>query len=157
MTRAPFQVLVFPYRRLDENKFEYALFRRTDAGYWQGIAGGGEDDELPIATARREANEEAGIPISAPFCRLDTTASIPVIVFKDHKQWDDELFVIPEFCYGVEHNGPICISPEHIETEWFPFGECQKLLHWDSNKTALWELNERLMVGKLIPNNEEVL
>ena len=40
MARAPFQILVFPYRRRGD-KFEFALFRRADDGYWQGIAGGG--------------------------------------------------------------------------------------------------------------------
>src|ERR1043166_774438 len=67
MGRAPFQVLVFPYRRSVAGTFEYAIFRRTDLGVWQAIAGGGEGDERPEATAAREAYEEAGIPSSAPF------------------------------------------------------------------------------------------
>ncbi|HEY5728739.1 MAG TPA: hypothetical protein VIS72_01715 [Anaerolineales bacterium] len=31
---------------------EYALLMRADEGFWQGIAGGGEDDEYPLETAR---------------------------------------------------------------------------------------------------------
>ena len=61
MARAPFQVLVYPYRKIDDNEYEYALLKRSDAGWWQAIAGGGEDDETPIETAKREAYEEAGI------------------------------------------------------------------------------------------------
>ncbi|HEY2253948.1 MAG TPA: NUDIX domain-containing protein, partial [Planctomycetaceae bacterium] len=63
MPRAPFQVLVIPFRRIDGGSFVYALFRRQQAtgGYWQWIAGGGEDDESPLEAARREALEEAGI------------------------------------------------------------------------------------------------
>ena len=37
MPRAPFQVLVFPFRRLEEGEFEYAVFKRADEGYWQAI------------------------------------------------------------------------------------------------------------------------
>ena len=72
VTRAPFQVLVYPYRRVDDGAFEYALLRRSDAGYWQAVAGGGEDDETPLEAARREAYEEAGIPPGSPFLQLDT-------------------------------------------------------------------------------------
>lgn len=55
MPRAPFQVLVYPYRRLEGGLVNYALFRRSDAGWWQGIAGGGEGRESPEEAARREA------------------------------------------------------------------------------------------------------
>lgn len=41
MARVPFQVLVYLYRRTAEA--EFALFRRADGGWWQGIAGGGEE------------------------------------------------------------------------------------------------------------------
>jgi dihydroneopterin triphosphate diphosphatase len=37
--RAPFQILVFPFRRR-EGRLELAIFRRADDGSWQGIAGG---------------------------------------------------------------------------------------------------------------------
>ena len=60
MTRAPFQVLIYPYRRIHEDGFEYAVFKRADEGFWQGISGGGEDGESPLEAARREAFEEAG-------------------------------------------------------------------------------------------------
>ena len=41
MPRAPFQVLVFPYRKNFQNQFEFALLLRADEDFWQGIAGGG--------------------------------------------------------------------------------------------------------------------
>ncbi len=64
MARAPCQVLVLPYYRTDKAT-EYAIFRRTDAGYWQGIAGGGEDEETPLPAAKREAQEETSIPAAS--------------------------------------------------------------------------------------------
>ena len=48
MPRAPFQVLVLPYRRGDDGAYEFALFRRADASLWQGIAGGGGQAGPPL-------------------------------------------------------------------------------------------------------------
>lgn len=42
MARAPFQVLVIPHRIHMHNQLEFALLKRADEGFWQGIAGGGE-------------------------------------------------------------------------------------------------------------------
>src|SRR5262249_22275578 len=68
--RAPFQVLVFPYRRRPDAELEVALFRRVDGGYWQGIAGGGHEGETPEDAARRETREEAGIEPTGPWIAL---------------------------------------------------------------------------------------
>ena len=83
MARAPFQVLVYPYRKCHDDKYEYALLKRSDAGYWQAIAGGGEDNETPLEAAKREAYEEAGIATNSDFLQLDTVEPIPVTEFRD--------------------------------------------------------------------------
>ena len=67
MARAPFQVLVYPYRKASNRQFEYALLRRSDQGLWQGIAGGGEGEEKPLEAAKRETYEESGIPPTSEF------------------------------------------------------------------------------------------
>lgn len=74
MARAPSKVLVLPFRRCATDAFQYAIFRCADLRYWQPIAGGGEGDETPLAAARREAWEEAGIPASAVYYLLTTQA-----------------------------------------------------------------------------------
>lgn len=38
MLRAIFQVLVYAYRRNDTGQLEYALLKRVDQEFWQGIA-----------------------------------------------------------------------------------------------------------------------
>jgi dATP pyrophosphohydrolase len=144
MARAKFQVLIIPFRKSGSN-YEFAVFKRSDGEYWQGIAGGGEDDESPLEGAMREAEEEAGIPGHLPFYRLQTMSSIPVCHFAAREQWSEGLYVIPEYSFGVDCTGhEIKLSKEHAEFKWGSYEEINRCLTWDSNKTALWELNERL-------------
>ena len=80
MPRAPFQVIVFPYRRAASGVYEYAVFFRRSPNYgdfWQAISGGGEDYETPLEAARRESNEEAGLSFDTPLVLLDSIATIP--------------------------------------------------------------------------------
>ena len=145
MARAPFQVLVLPFRKLEDRSFEFAVFCRSDERYWQGIAGGGEDDETPFDAARRESFEEAGIAREAPLLPLETTASIQVRWFRDSHLWGDDLFVIPEHAFGIdcgEHE--LVLSQEHAAVRWLPFAAAYDILRFDSNRTALWELHQRL-------------
>ena len=154
MPRAPFQVLVFPFRRLEEGEFEYAVFKRADEGYWQAIAGGGEDDEKPIEAARREAHEEAEISPESSYYPLDSLAHIPTYFFEERSSWPKSTYVIPNHCFAVElpKSDPkidLVLSHEHSEFRWGAFKEGVKLLYWEDNKTALWGLNERLLNGDL--------
>ncbi len=145
MARAPFQVLVFPYYRTDKAT-EYAIFRRTDAGYWQGIAGGGEDEETPLQAARREAQEETSIPAASRYVALDALSKVSVVHVAGTLLWGEDVLVIPEYCFGVEVvNRQLALSREHAEYRWVQYDTAVEMLHWDSNKTALWELNHRLL------------
>jgi dATP pyrophosphohydrolase len=145
MARAPFQVLVYPFRRIDQEEFQYAIFKRTDAGWWQGIAGGGEDQETPLEAARREAYEEAAIPPACEFLRLDSMESVPVTAFRHSHLWGENMNVIPQYCFGVAaHDVEITISQEHTEFKWLTYEEACPLIKYDGSRTALWELDKRL-------------
>jgi dATP pyrophosphohydrolase len=142
MARAPFQVLVYPYCQVHDDRIEYALLKRSDAGYWQAIAGGGEDDETPLEAAKREAHEEAGISPHSDFLQLDTVEPVRVTEFRDSRLWGDDVYVIPQYCFGVSVNDrQIVLSREHTEYRWLTYEEAVK---YDGNKTALWELDKRL-------------
>lgn len=145
MSRAPFQVLIFPYIRIEQGLIEYAIFRRVDGDYWQAIAGGGEEGETPEEAAKREIKEEAGISKECYIITLDSKAYIPVIGVTDEYTWGDGVHVIPEYTFGVEvENRQLKLSKEHREYQWVACEEAMKTLKWDSNRNALWELNERL-------------
>jgi dATP pyrophosphohydrolase len=148
--RAPFQVLVLPFRRC-LGVTEFALFRRADAGYWQWLSGGGDLGELPWQAAAREMNEEANIPRSTQLYQLDSLASVPRNAFPS-AEWAADILVVPEYCFAVEiSDHSIALSDEHTDWQWAPYARANKLLRWDSNKVALWELEQRLQQGALIP------
>jgi dATP pyrophosphohydrolase len=146
--RSPYQILVFPFYKKDGEPL-YALFRRSDDKAWQGIAGGGEDAETPIEAAKREAMEEAGVPDGSKIIQLSAVSSIPVEYVAGFI-WGDDVLVVPEYSFGIELSSKIMtLSHEHSQYEWFNFEDALKQLKWDSNKTALWELNHRIKNNKL--------
>lgn len=86
MARAKYQVLVIQYRKATEGIL-YCIFKRNDmSNCWQFIAGGGEDeDDIPLTSAKREAWEEAGIPIDLNVVELETKCSISTECLSIHK------------------------------------------------------------------------
>ncbi len=147
--RAPFQVLVLPFRNVVHG-VEYATFQRSDNGHWQAIAGGGESGETPVQAASREAFEEANIPGNNPPLALDTCCSVPVCHFPARKHWPRDLLVIPEYCFAIDCTGiNLQLSDEHTRVAWSAYKDAYARLFWDSNRTALWEHHERLQRGWL--------
>lgn len=145
MARAPFNVLVFPYRKVGDDEFEYALLRRSDAGFWQGISGGGEGDETPLEAAKRETYEETGISPNSAFLQLDTVETVPVTEFRESYLWGEDVYVIPQYCFGVlVEESELVLSREHTEYRWLAYEEARSILEYDGNKTALWELDTRV-------------
>jgi dATP pyrophosphohydrolase len=146
--RSAYQILAFPFYRKEDRPM-YALFRRRDSDIWQGIAGGGEDRETPIQTALREANEEAEISLDAKIVQLSSVATIPVEYVAGFI-WGEDVLVVPEYTFGIEMGSEdLKIGKEHSEYKWFNYDDAIKQLKWDSNKTALWELNHRIEKNKL--------
>jgi dATP pyrophosphohydrolase len=144
-SRAPFQILILPFRKTAAAEFEFAVLRRADDANWQGVAGGGEVGESMIQAARREALEEAGIPPTASLYRLATNDTVPVTCFQARDQWPPELYVIPQYFFACDLTGmDAVLSDEHSDLRWTAFEEAFQLLRYDSNKNALWELAERL-------------
>ena len=152
MARQPLQVIVIPFRESEEAGYQFAVFHRADGSMWQFIAGGAEEGETAEQAARREAAEEAGIAEGARFLRLDSRASVPRTAFCPTEHWPKDLLVVPEYSFAVEVTGqePV-LSQEHDMIRWLSFEEATRLLTWDSNRTALWELNERLKARQVSP------
>ncbi len=145
--RIAFQVLVIPFA-IDSKRVDFALLRRKE-GYWQFIAGGGEENETKIEAAKREAYEETGIH-SEKVVELESISAIPKVHFMALKDRKD-IYIIPEYSFAVQVvNRNLKISEEHIEYKWCSYEEAVNKLKYDSNKNALWELNERIKEGKIL-------
>ena len=152
MARAKYQVLVIPYLKT-KDKILYCIFKRNDMDdCWQFIAGGGEEeDQSPMASARREAFEEAEISPKARFTALETKCSIASECFpKARLAWGERCLVIPEYSFAVElTDKKIHISREHASFAWVDYDRAKELLRYDSNKVALWELDNKIKLDMI--------
>ena len=149
MGRQPINVHVYLFRK-NNSEFEYAIFHRADdEKCWQGVSGGVEDGETPEQAALRETHEEAGTPLSMPLYRLDTMCFIPSVLFWEHVNWGNDVVVCPMYFFAVNFDGEIILSREHTEVKWLPYEEAEKLVYWQDQKNALWELNQRLLRGNI--------
>ena len=142
--RIPKQVLIIPYRNIDD-KIEYCVFKRKDMNAWQWIAGGAEDfDKNILESAKRELWEETGIK-DVQIQQLELICKIPVVNIVKDFVWGKDVFYAEEYAFAVNiNNKQIKISAEHEEYKWVDYSEAKNLLKYDSNKSALWELDIKL-------------
>ena len=151
MARQARQIHVYLYRKTN-GVYEYALFQRSDMPIcWQGVCGGLEGDENLEEGLRRELWEEAGISDFGTAYLLETVSYVPVEQFseKHREYWGKSTVVIPMYCYGIPYDGEILLSEEHTDVRWLPYDEARELVYFDSQQTALYELNEKLLRGLL--------
>lgn len=146
--RLPKQVLIIPYRIKDEN-VQFCIFKRKDLEFWQWISGGVEDfDENIYAAAKREIFEETGVDSNLELIQLECITKIPVVNIVKEFRWGNDIFYADEYSFSVKFdNIDIALSDEHSLYSWMSFEEAKKLLKYDSNKSALWELNEKIKRG----------
>ena len=143
--RAPLQVLVILYKK-EKDEILYGIGLRSTRNIWQFVAGGAEDKETPIEAAIRELSEETGINIKEEdLIVLDSKTTIPVVNVTGTYTWGEDVFVVPEYAFAVDAtNFQIKLSNEHTEFKWLEYNKAMDILTYDSNKSALWELNEKL-------------
>jgi len=60
--RAPFQILAIPYRK--KQTYRFCVFQRADTRQYQFIAGGGENDELPLSVTELQRSH---VPVDMGF------------------------------------------------------------------------------------------
>lgn len=140
--RAPFQVIVFPYRIANES-LEVLIGKRSDGDYWQAISGGGENSESPQEAAIRELHEETGLH-GSEWVKLDSMCTLPRVHYSGNENWDENVYVIPEYAFMAYADDTPKISHEHSKLEWHSFSSANTLLKYDSNRNALWELRQRV-------------
>ena len=138
--REPYQILSIPYRVVD-GKLLFCILRRADSSYWQFIAGGGENGETPTQAAIRETIEEIGVgPINIKQLTCISYVPAEVIAESRRQHWDKNIYVIPEYSFAFECDLEPMLSNEHTKYKWVTYDEGRKLLKWDSNKVAMYEI-----------------
>ena len=151
MARQPEQVHVFLYRSTEQG-YEYAIFQRADAAFcWQGVCGGVEDEETTAQSARRELLEEAGIAETLPLYPLQSVSYLPLDVVSpdETESWGQDVVIVPMYFFAMPFEGQIVLSDEHVEIRWMPYPEAHELIYYLDQKIALYELNQRLLRGKM--------
>ena len=145
--RLPKQVLIIPYR-ITNGVAEFCIFKRKDLEFWQWISGGVEDfDENILAAAKREILEETGVK-DVELTELECVTKIPVVNIVKEFRWGNDIFYADEYSFSVKFdNIEIQLSEEHNIYSWVSYEEARKKLKYDSNKSALWELNEKIKRG----------
>lgn len=151
MPRQPKQVHIFLYRKREDH-YEYAIFQRADMLFcWQGVCGGLEDEETEVEGARREIFEEAGVKEYLPLYRLESISCLPSNIFdkETREMWGNDVVIIPLYFFAMPFDGVIQLSDEHTEMRWLPYEQAHELVYYNDQKTALYELNERLIRNNL--------
>lgn len=144
--RAKFNILIIPYVLKEEPLF--CILKRKDTKIWQFVAGGGEDEESRVVAAMRELQEEIGIAnVDAELLeQLDSHGTVPSYFFKELKEsWKEGLYVVPITTFAYPYTDEIQLSEEHIAYKWVTYEQAINLLHYDLDKTTLWELRMRIV------------
>lgn len=152
MARQPIQVHIYLYKKNKNMTYEFAIFQRADNDlWWQGICGGVEENESLEMSARREIFEEAGIDEKLPLYPLESKSYLPVYIFSDkiQKIWGKDRVVVPMYFFAMPYDGPITLSDEHSDVKWLSYEAAESLVYFHDQKTALWELKERLIRDNL--------
>ncbi|EFV98223.1 hydrolase, NUDIX family [Streptococcus agalactiae ATCC 13813] len=142
--RSEYNVLVIPFVE-KEGLVEFCILKRTDLKIWQFVAGGGESGEDSITSALRELEEEIGYKGDREkiIC-LDSSATVRIDCFPDLKE--SNKFVIPIHCFACRMSDKnIILSNEHTEYKWVNYEIADQFLHFDLDKTAMWELAKRIV------------
>jgi len=153
MARKPENIHVYLFRKNANDQYEYAIFQRVDnLECWQGVSGGVEEGETVEQAALRESYEEAGTPLHTRIYRLNTMSYLPSDIFSSHVLWGGDVVVCPMFFFAIPFNGEITLSDEHTEVRWLTYKDAENLVYFHDQKTALWELDQRLQKGNLKGN-----
>ncbi len=85
------------------------------------------------------------------FIQLESVCSIPRCYFKSDREWKDDFYTVTEYSFAVRlsKNSKVNLSNEHSEINIIKYSDLKKYNTWDSNKTAAWELKERMLMGRI--------
>ena len=70
---------------------------------------------------------------------------MPASCFEAAKEWPPDTYLVPQYFFACDAGGlELVVSAEHTELAWLSYDDAYGRLRYDSNRTALWELAQRL-------------
>lgn len=149
--RKNINALIIPFY-LEKDEIKFCVLHREDKNVWQFVAGGVEEGETSKVGALRELEEETNIKEFSLFIKLDTVCSVPGYFFSKYFRtlWCEDIFVVTCEAFAVQTlDKNILLSEEHTGYEWLNYEDASKILKFDFDRTALWELNERIKLNNI--------
>jgi dihydroneopterin triphosphate diphosphatase len=143
MTRIAVSIVdVYPVRQAPTG-LEVLLLRRARGtrctGAWEAVHGHIEADELPVAAALRELEEETGL---AP-TRLYNLSRVEA--FYQHRL--NEVALVPVFVAIIDPSAEVKLSREHDGAEWLLFSPAAERSAWPRERRALEDITQLLGRG----------
>ena len=149
MVRRAQNVHIYFFRISQNGEPEFAVMQRSDdENIYQGASGGVRDNETPEQAALRVASYEAGVPGGVPLFRLTSMGYAPATIFGPPAEWGKDVVVVPIYFFAMPAD-KIKVSEQHRDMRWHSYEEAFALFTYESQKTGLWELQERLLRGNL--------
>ena len=132
------KVQVYVFTDAEPRQYLLLCYSGEKGGYWQPVTGSVEEGESLAQAALRESDEETGIAGDL----VETGYTFDFHSYgKDHRE---TVFGLRASATSDGAPPPVVLSHEHQAFQWCSFEEALSLIRWDSNKTGLRALAERL-------------
>lgn len=134
----------YVFRVTPEGIDEWLVLKRAPhvmlGGAWAPVQGHIEDGEKAYQTARRELDEETGLPVDAFY-----QASY---VNRFYLAQTDQIILSPVFCARVPYDAQVRLCDEHTDFAWLSREQAMARFVWPGQRKSLKICWEQFIAGE---------